>query len=155
MDLDRFVQAQALQYADAAAEIRAGQKITHWVWFVLPNILGLGHSEKAQYYAIAGQDEARAYYFHPVLGPRLTEISELTAAALARGIPLLQLYGDTDALKTISCLTLFVAVTEAMDATAAPWHEGFLQAAQAVLAAGAAQGYPRCARTVAQLRTVG
>ena len=72
-DLQRFVDAQRDTYDPALAELRAGQKRSHWMWFVFPQIAGLGRSGMAQHFAIAGLDEARAYLAHPVLGPRLVE----------------------------------------------------------------------------------
>ncbi|MEH3022141.1 MAG: DUF1810 domain-containing protein [Pseudomonas oryzihabitans] len=110
VDLQRFVDAQVTTYATALAEIRAGSKRSHWMWFVLPQIQGLGRSETARRYAIASREEASAYLEHPLLGPRLREI---TAAAL--GHPELSataLFGTPDDLKFHSCLTLFAAVAE-------------------------------------------
>ena len=82
-DLQRFLDAQAATYATALAEIRAGRKRSHWMWFIFPQIQGLGHSETAQRYAIASRDEASAYLAHPLLGLRLREIT-----ARARVAPL-------------------------------------------------------------------
>ncbi|WP_312307054.1 DUF1810 family protein, partial [Pulveribacter sp.] len=71
--LERFVQAQARDYAQALAELRAGHKRTHWIWYVLPQLRGLGRSSTAQFYGLADRAEARAYAAHPVLGPRLVQ----------------------------------------------------------------------------------
>ena len=81
MDLERFVRAQNEHrtYARAVAELRAGRKTSHWMWFVFPQIAGLGRSATAQAYAIADLAEARAYLAHPVLGPRLVECAEIVA----------------------------------------------------------------------------
>lgn len=109
-DLQRFVDAQATTYASALAEISAGRKRSHWMWFVFPQIAGLGWSETAQRYAIASRDEASAYLAHPVLGPRLREI---TAAALEHPeLSPTALFGQPDDLKFHSSLTLFAAVAE-------------------------------------------
>ena len=76
-DLQRFVDAQSNSYEQALAELRAGQKRSHWMWFVFPQIAGLGRSATAQHYAIDGLSEAEAYLAHPVLGPRLVEAARL------------------------------------------------------------------------------
>src|SRR5690242_7069927 len=80
-DLDRFVQAQDRDqtFARALSELRRGRKTSHWMWFVFPQVAGLGRSPAAQHYAISSLDEARAYLAHPVLGPRLTQSAELVA----------------------------------------------------------------------------
>jgi len=109
-DLQRFVDAQADTYAVALEEIRAGRKRSHWMWFVFPQIEGLGRSETARHYAIASRDEASAYLAHPLLGPRLREI---TAAALEHPeLSATALLGQPDDLKFHSSLTLFAAVAE-------------------------------------------
>jgi uncharacterized protein (DUF1810 family) len=103
--LNRFVEAQASIYATALAELHAGQKRTHWSWFILPQIQGLGMSQMSVRYAVSGIKEARAYLSHPVLGRRLIE----TIAALLSHHELSaeQILGRVDALKLHSCLTLF------------------------------------------------
>ncbi len=107
-DLQRFVDAQAGCYATALAEIRAGAKQSHWIWYVLPQLRGLGLSSMATHYGIASIDEARAYLAHPLLGPRL---HECVAALLALpGLSAQQVLGTVDAMKLRSCLTLFRAV---------------------------------------------
>ena len=108
-DLRRFVEAQAESYPDALAELRAGRKRTHWMWFVLPQIAGLGHSVMAQRYAIASRAEAEAYLAHDILGPRLRTC---TGAVLA--VPDLSanaIFGSPDDVKFRSCMTLFDAVS--------------------------------------------
>ncbi len=107
-NLERFLQAQAIDYASALAELRAGKKVTHWIWYVLPQLKGLGTSSRAAFYGIASADEARAYLAHPVLGPRLTE----TVAAMngLRGLSAAHILGPVDAAKCRSCLTLFLSV---------------------------------------------
>lgn len=107
-DLDRFVAAQADTYAQALAELRGGHKRTHWMWFVFPQIAGLGRSPTAIFYAIASADEARAYLAHPLLGRRLLEC---TGAVLAhRGRSAESIFGPVDAMKLRSSMTLFEAV---------------------------------------------
>jgi uncharacterized protein (DUF1810 family) len=106
--LSRFTEAQQDSYADALAELRAGRKRSHWMWFVFPQLRGLGHSETAHYYGIADLAEAAAYLGHPVLGPRLVEC---TQAVLALGNTTLNdLFGHPDELKFISSMTLFSQV---------------------------------------------
>jgi uncharacterized protein (DUF1810 family) len=108
VDLDRFVAAQAPVMADVLAELAAGAKRTHWMWFVFPQLAGLGRSETARYYGIASRDEALAYWRHPVLGPRLVQCCALLRAHAARGAE--RVLGGIDALKLRSCLTLFEQV---------------------------------------------
>ena len=105
--LDRFVDAQDAggTYDTALAELRAGQKRSHWMWFVLPQLAGLGHSAMAQRYAIADLTEARAYLAHPVLGPRLLDCAR-ALVALETGDPVAVL-GGIDAQKLRSSMTLF------------------------------------------------
>jgi uncharacterized protein (DUF1810 family) len=107
-NLDRFAKAQTEDYASALAELRAGKKVTHWIWYVLPQLKGLGTSSRATFYGIGSADEARAYIAHPVLGPRLME----TVAAMnaLRGLSAVQVLGPVDAAKFRSCLTLFLSV---------------------------------------------
>jgi uncharacterized protein (DUF1810 family) len=103
--LERFVEAQRDTYALALSEVRAGRKRTHWMWFIFPQLAGLGFSETARYYGIRGIDEARAYLAHPVLGPRLVEVME--AAVAIEGRSALEVFGHPDDLKLRSCATLF------------------------------------------------
>lgn len=104
--LQRFVDAQAGgTYERALAELRGGRKQTHWMWFVLPQVAGLGRSSTARLYALDGLDEARAYLAHPVLGPRLRECAE-ALAGLATTDPV-AVMGSVDALKLRSSMTLF------------------------------------------------
>ena len=108
--LDRFVAAQDQggTYQRALAELRAGAKASHWMWFVFPQIAGLGHSPTSQRYAISALDEARAYLAHPVLGPRLAEAAALATAAGRDGDRTAdQIFGPVDALKLRSSMTLF------------------------------------------------
>jgi len=108
-DLERFVAAQAPVYHRALAELRAGRKASHWMWFVFPQLAGLGHSPTAVYYALSGAEEARAYLAHPVLGQRLRECTEVV---LALGTTAAEaVFGGVDALKFRSSLTLFARVS--------------------------------------------
>ena len=106
-DLGRFVTAQDSggAYAQAVAELRRGAKISHWMWFVFPQIAGLGHSPTARHFAISSVAEARAYLAHPVLGPRLTECAGILAGRTGRTAD--QIFGGIDALKLRSSMTLF------------------------------------------------
>lgn len=106
--LDRFVQAQAGSYPTALAELKAGRKRSHWMWFIFPQLRGLGHSAMSHLYGIADLDEAGRYLGHPVLGPRLVECCEAVLAhegQLAEAI-----MGQVDAGKLRSSATLFAAV---------------------------------------------
>lgn len=104
-DLQRFVDAQATAYAPALAELRRGRKTGHWMWFVFPQIAGLGFSAMSQRYAISGLDEARAYLAHPVLGPHLVECAG-ALLALDETDPV-RVMGGIDAQKLRSSMTLF------------------------------------------------
>lgn len=104
-DLQRFVDAQAGAYDTALAELEAGRKRSHWMWFVFPQIAGLGHSPTAQFYAISSLDEARAYLAHPKLGQRLVRCAETVATSSAASLE--ALFGPVDALKFVSSMTLF------------------------------------------------
>jgi uncharacterized protein (DUF1810 family) len=106
--LARFIAAQSGVYDLALSELRAGEKRTHWMWFVLPQLRGLGHSLMADRYGIEDLAEARAYLAHPLLGPRLCECVELLLAQAGRKSPA-ELLGVVDAIKLQSSLTLFEA----------------------------------------------
>lgn len=103
--LGRFVEAQARVYAEARAELAAGRKRTHWMWFVFPQLKGLGRSSMATHYGLADAAEAAAYLADPVLGPRLVDCTRLMLAT--RGQSALQILGSPDDLKFRSCMTLF------------------------------------------------
>jgi uncharacterized protein (DUF1810 family) len=104
-DLERFVAAQDPVIDRVRAELRRGRKSSHWMWFVFPQLAGLGSSPTAQRYALASLDEARAYLAHPVLGPRLVECAELAAAVERGGAA--EVFGYPDDLKLRSSMTLF------------------------------------------------
>jgi uncharacterized protein (DUF1810 family) len=107
-DLERFVAAQDAggTYERAVAELRRGAKTSHWMWFVFPQVAGLGHSPTAQRYAISSVAEARAYLSHPVLGPRLAECAAIVAELTGRTAQ--QVFGGIDAMKLRSSMTLFL-----------------------------------------------
>jgi uncharacterized protein (DUF1810 family) len=104
-DLQRFVDAQTANYADAVAELARGQKRTHWIWYVFPQLAGLGRSAIAQRYGIKSLDEAKAYAAHPILGPRLIECTGLMLAVRDRSAT--QILGAPDDMKFHSSMTLF------------------------------------------------
>ena len=103
--LERFVEAQDRVWQTVMAEMRAGCKRSHWMWYVFPQLCGLGYSRRAAYYGISGLEEARAYWAHPVLGARLREVCGVIAAL--EGSDPLALMGYPDNLKLCSCMTLF------------------------------------------------
>ena len=117
-DIDRFKKAQERDYKTALAELKAGRKRSHWIWYVFPQIQGLGHSSTARYYSISGAAEARAYLADPLLGSRLLECAN-TLLALDTSDPTAVL-GHPDDLKVCSSMTLFEAVG-AGDARWAPF----------------------------------
>ena len=108
-DLERFVAAQHETYDQALTELRAGRKRTHWMWWIFPQIAGLGQSATARAYAIASAAEARAYLAHPVLGARLRET---TAAVIAASGSAQTIMGGIDAIKLRSSMTLFAIVAD-------------------------------------------
>ncbi len=107
-DLQRFVNAQDPVYVTVCSELRAGQKRSHWMWFIFPQLRGLGHSAMADAFGIASRQEAAAYLDHPVLGPRLLECTRLVNLVNGRSIS--QLLGYPDDLKFRSSMTLFANV---------------------------------------------
>ena len=152
--LDRFRQAQNdphSGFAAALAEIRGGGKRGHWIWYVFPQLSGLGFSEMSEHYAIANRSEAEAYLRDPVLRPRLEEITTAVAEQLRRGVPVTVVMGSrTDAIKLVSSLTLFGTVARTM-ATSDPGLQTFADTANEVLDAAETQGFERCTYTSAQL----
>ena len=109
-DLQRFVDAQARNYADAIDELRAGEKRTHWMWYVFPQYAGLGRSPMAKRFAIGSLDEAKAYLRHHILGPRLVECG--TAVLAVKGVTAHDIFGSPDDMKLHSSATLFSRVAE-------------------------------------------
>ena len=155
-DLDRFKQAQDAHHtlANALGELRAGRKTSHWIWYVFPQLRGLGRSSMAARYALADGDEAAAYLRDPVLAQRLVvaagAVRGHVAPARGAGAPLDVVMGsDIDALKLVSSMTLFARVAARMIAAGDARSElaDLVAHAEAILNAAAAQGYDRCAHT--------
>ncbi|MGA7827029.1 MAG: DUF1810 domain-containing protein [Geobacteraceae bacterium] len=109
-DLDRFISAQERSYDSVLAELRSGQKRSHWMWFIFPQIVGLGRSSTAQHYAIKSLEEARQYLNHPLLGPRLLECAGAVAVIEGRSVE--AIFGYPDDLKLRSSMTLFASVAQ-------------------------------------------
>lgn len=122
--LERFVEAQEPVYGQVCTELREGRKRSHWMWFIFPQLRGLGHSSTAQYFAIRSRAEAAAYLRHPVLGARLRECTTLVNAAEGLGVG--EIFGFPDDLKFRSSMTLFaeVAPEEALFRQALEKHFG-------------------------------
>jgi uncharacterized protein (DUF1810 family) len=116
-ELDRFLSAQNSVFERVLAELRAGEKRSHWVWFIFPQMKGLGHSTQSFYYGIGSLEEAAAYWRHPVLGPRLEQCTRLVNAVEKR--PIYQILGSPDDLKFRSSMTLFARAAP----EAAVFHE--------------------------------
>jgi len=110
-NLERFVSAQSRVWEQVITELREGRKHTHWMWFIFPQIAGLGHSDIAQRFAISGKEEALAYLDHAILGPRLKQATELVIKVPGRTIE--QIFGYPDDLKFRSSITLFHSVAPA------------------------------------------
>jgi uncharacterized protein (DUF1810 family) len=104
-ELDRFVTAQAAVFADALAELQAGRKRSHWMWFIFPQLRGLGVSSTAQHFGIADMAEAQAYLAHPLLGRRLIVCAEAVLAVAGRTLH--EIFGSPDDIKFVSSMTLF------------------------------------------------
>jgi len=110
-NLERFISAQGPVFSEVLAELRAGRKRTHWIWFVFPQISGLGFSPTSRYYAICSVEEARAYLVHPILGQRLRKCVAILLAGETSSA--LAIFGQPDTMKFQSCLTLFAGVSKA------------------------------------------
>jgi uncharacterized protein (DUF1810 family) len=124
-DLGRFQQAQEDDYEQALSEIASGRKRSHWMWYIFPQIDGLGFSSTARHYAIKSLDEARAYLDHPILGPRLLECAE--AAVRVEGRSAREIFGSPDDLKLRSSATLFACVSppgSVFDRLLAKYYQG-------------------------------
>jgi uncharacterized protein (DUF1810 family) len=151
--LDRYLEAQNRPrdgFQSALEEIRTGGKRSHWIWYILPQLRGLGSSGPSVQYAIADVAEARAYLQHPELRSRLLAITSAVAAQLDSGTPLVAVMGSSiDALKLVSSLTLFAHVAR-LDA-----HRDLATMAEKVLAIAGEQGYPPCRFTLDRLRASG
>jgi len=134
-DLQRFVDAQGAVYGNVIAELRQGRKRSHWMWFIFPQIAGLGFSAMAQRYAIGSRAEAVAYLAHDVLGPRLIECTRLVLDV--SGKPILDILGSPDDMKFRSSMTLFGEVSDGSvfnDAIVKYYREGKDQATLDILA---------------------
>ena len=110
-NLERFVQAQQAVYQQVTEELHGGYKRSHWMWFIFPQIEGLGRSETARYYAISSKEEAAAFLAHPVLGPRLEECTRLVLDIDGKSLD--DIFGAPDDMKFRSCMTLFASVAGA------------------------------------------
>lgn len=146
-DLERFVQAQerGATWTQALAELRAGRKVSHWMWFVFPQLAGLGRSSTARRYAISSLPEAAAYLRHDLLGPRLVEAAEVTASWAGRSAE--DIFGSTDAMKLRSSMTLFAAAAPdraAFTRVIDTFFAGRPDSATATLLAGS-DDHPECA----------
>jgi uncharacterized protein (DUF1810 family) len=108
-NLNRFVEAQVRWYERVCKELREGHKQSHWMWFIFPQVRGLGHSAMANLYAISSLEEAKAYLKHPILGPRLTHCTELVMQLEGRSIE--QIFDEPDDLKFRSSMTLFASTS--------------------------------------------
>jgi uncharacterized protein (DUF1810 family) len=154
MSLDRFHEAQASRsagYDTALAEIRGGRKTSHWIWYIFPQIEGLGHSSTARTYALRDLAETCAYLRDSLLRTRYEEITGTVSEQLTRGVALEDLMGSNiDALKLASSLTLFRAAAQSL-ASEDPTFNALAQRCDFVLQQIAAQGYPPCAQTLARL----
>jgi uncharacterized protein (DUF1810 family) len=154
MSLERFHEAQASRsagYDVALAEIRRGRKTSHWIWYIFPQLGGLGHSSAARHYAIRDLDEARNFLHDPVLRARYREIAAAVHDQLARGVNLeMRMGSHLDALKLISSLTLVRAAAESITDQDAAFKD-LAALCQSILAAAESQGYAPCARTVAEI----
>jgi uncharacterized protein (DUF1810 family) len=159
MSLARFHEAQAASWSgfDAALrELRGGRKTGHWIWWVFPQLRGLGQSHNSTYYGIAGLEEAADYLRDPVLGERLVEAAAVVRSHLAgpRPLDLVTLMGGMiDTQKLLSCMTLFGHVARGLGGeTPPPRFASMAGHADAILAAAAAQGHPPCRFTEESIR---
>lgn len=123
-NLARFLKAQERDHAQALSELKAGRKQTHWIWYVLPQLRGLGTSRMSEIFGLSGLAEAQAYLAHPLLGPRLVECVEAISAHRSRSAE--EILGSVDAMKYQSCLTLFGEAGDveggSVFETALQWH---------------------------------
>lgn len=153
MSLQRFHHAQDSQwagYATALAEMRAGRKSSHWIWYIFPQVAGLGHSSTAQEYALRGLDEACNYLRDPLLRSRYEEVASAVAEHMSRGAPIEELMGgSTDAHKLVSSLTLFrAAATELAQDDNNPDFTRLAELCGTLLDRTSAQDYPPCEFTL-------
>jgi uncharacterized protein (DUF1810 family) len=153
-DLTRFVEAQSGGgYETALAEMKGGRKRSHWIWYIFPQIAGLGMSHMSQLYAIGDRDEALAYLRHPLLFARLLEITTAVAEHVRKGAAIEGLMGSSiDAAKLVSSLTLFSEAARSLSDSPVDANAVLADLAEEVLIAAAAQGYHRCHHTLHRLR---
>jgi uncharacterized protein (DUF1810 family) len=155
MPLARFHEAQAAShggYETALAEIRRGRKTSHWIWYIFPQLAGLGRSAMAENYAIRDLAEACNYLRDPLLRARYEEITAGVSDQLARGLALEDLMGSRiDALKLVSSLTLFHAATERLAGSEPVLNNSLAAMINLILKHAEADGFPRCARTLARM----
>jgi uncharacterized protein (DUF1810 family) len=154
--LERFKEAQDEPYggfADALAELRAGRKTGHWIWYIFPQLSGLGRSGFSEFYGIAGVKEAADYLRDPVLRGRLLLAATTVAERLRERVPLTRLTGASiDAVKLVSSLTLFGAIARKMHAAEANEEcRRLADASDEILAIAESEGYPRCQYTLRAL----
>ena len=121
--LQRFVDAQRPVFEQVLRELRAGRKQSHWIWFIFPQLMGLGYSSNAEFYGIASAEEAAAYLHHPVLGQRLRDCTALVNAVHGKAIQ--QILGTPDDIKYRSSMTLFARVASTLFGRVAPENEIF------------------------------
>jgi len=154
VSLERFHKAQAsltAGYDTALAEIRRGRKTGHWIWYIFPQIEGLGRSSTARAYALRDLVEACEYLRDPLLRARYEEIAGAISEQLASGRPLEELMGSsTDALKLVSSLTLFRAAAQSLTGED-PTFDSLVQRCDSILVQTNAQGFPPCAQTLARV----
>jgi uncharacterized protein (DUF1810 family) len=120
-DLERFVNAQAAVFPRVLEELQAGEKRSHWIWFIFPQMKGLGHSSQSEYYGIGSRQEAEAYLRHPVLGERLRQCTRLVTLVEGRAIS--RILGYPDDLKFCSSMTLFARAAEEAGLDAADFND--------------------------------
>jgi len=150
IDLQRFIDAQHGSFERALSEIEAGRKTSHWMWYVFPQVSGLGLSSTSVHYAIGSVAEARAFLDHPILGERFRRIVDAVwHQVVERGVTVHDLFGSPDDAKLVSSLTLFAGVASEQE------NDPFLSHAGEILRSADAQGLGRCTTTEALLtRTV-
>jgi uncharacterized protein (DUF1810 family) len=152
--IERFLKAQdAGAFEAALEEIRSGRKVGHWIWYVFPQLAGLGTSSMSRQYGIRDREEAEAYMRDPTLRARLEAITAAAATHIRGGVPITRLMGSPiDGQKLVSSLTLFDAVGREAMTSGDHGLESFISNADEILTAAEALGYPRCRFTTEQLR---
>jgi uncharacterized protein (DUF1810 family) len=152
-DIGRFLDAQdAGQFESALAEITSGRKVGHWIWYVFPQLAGLGQSHMSRTYGIRDRHEAAAYLKHPILRSRLLDITSAAAEHVRRGARLDRLMGSSiDAQKLVSSLTLFGHLAKSFEASGDKEFGPLARLANEILAAAKTQGYAPCRYTLDQL----